>query len=123
MRGFEVLEALKAGKRVTRTSWGDNNYIAFDDQFKIIRDELDKPVEFDINFLFTREWEIYKKYVPFLEAMEAFEEGATVRAWEDDSPAGGYIELDEFQSFRNLAEEYPAYGFKELSQMKWTIEN
>ena len=119
MRGFEVLEALKDGKKVTCTSWGDNNHMRFDEYNNVIRDIKGNPVDVGINYLFSREWEIYKEYVSFTEAMKAFEEGGTVRAWED----GSYIELDEFQRFRKLAEDYPAYGLSELSRMKWTIES
>lgn len=122
MRGFEVLEALKNYKKVTCTSWGNDRKYLFYNNEKVWDDNGD-ITHLDFSLFFSRDWEIYKEYVSFTEAMKAFEEGGTVRAWEGDSPAGGYIELDEFQSFRKLAKDYPAYGLSELSRMKWTIES
>lgn len=120
MRGFEVLEALKAGKKVRRVTWDEEYYYHYNNEKNRIVCDKGLEAQQTTNTFFESEWEIYKEYVSFTEAMKAFEEGGTVRAWGD----GGYIELDEFKSFRKLAADYPSvYGLRELSRMKWTIES
>lgn len=121
MRGFEVMEALKAGKMIRQTIWPDDHYWKYDKSLNRIvsvsPEETNSP-NYEVNSFFKAKWEIYKEYVTFEEAMKAFKEGATVRAWEDD----GFYEMNEAMRFKDLYEQYPALGLGELSMMKWTIE-
>ena len=121
MRGLEVMRAVTEGKKVVCASWGDKEeYYYFDKEKKALCDKFGNITSFNINYLFTREWEIHKEYVTFEEAMKAFKEGATVRAWEDVDD--GFYEINEAMSFKEIYEHYPVVGLGNLSLMKWTIE-
>jgi hypothetical protein len=124
MNGFEAMAALEKGQKVRDVEWPEKHYwqcVRKGVKIQIVGTSPEKITypAYGVNDLFGRVWEIYKEYVTFEEAMKAFKEGATVRAWEND----GFYEINEAMSFKDLYEHYPAVGLGNLSLMKWTIED
>lgn len=66
-----------------------------------------------------RKWRIIPNYVSFVEAMNALKDGYTVRCYPEND--GGYIEFNEADSIKSVAESWTGLSWSEFLASKWTI--